>query len=127
MVESRETKQKKIIQKEVDSMNFFFTAEELYGRVSKHDKNLGIATVYRFLRDLKKNRKIHFYVCNRKALYSLKNMNHSHFVCESCGKIDHLNINLVDFLKNFISGEICHFQIEVNGVCDFCRKRNLYK
>ncbi len=127
MVESRETKQKKIIQKEVDSMNFFFTAEELYGRVSKHDKNLGIATVYRFLRDLKKNRKIHLYTCDRKSLYSTKNLNHNHFICEICEKKEHLNIDKIDFIKKFVSGDICHFQIEVSGICESCKKHNIYK
>ncbi len=127
MVESRETKQKKIIQKEIDSMNFFFTAEEVYRKVAKIDKKVGIATIYRFLKNLKKNRKIHIYTCDRKSLYSTKNLNHNHFVCEICGKIEHLNINRIDFIKNFISGDICHFQIEVSGICESCKRRNIYK
>ncbi len=125
MTESRETKQKKEIDYAVNNTKTFFTAQDIYNKVKKN--NIGIATVYRFLNELKKNRKIHFYVCNRKALYSLKNMNHSHFICESCGKIDHLNISRIDFLKNFVSGEICHFQIEVSGICESCKRRNVYK
>ncbi len=121
MTESRETKQKKEINNAINDIKTFFTAQDIYDKVKK--KNIGIATIYRFLNELKKNRKIHFYVCNRKALYSLKNMNHSHFVCETCGKITHLNINRFDFLKNLVSGKICHFQIEVSGICSLCNKK----
>lgn len=121
MTETRETKQKKIIEQEISKSRFFFTADEIYERVLKVDNNIGIATIYRFLKDLKKNRDIHTYVCNRKSLYSLKNMTHSHFVCESCGKLEHIKIENLDFLKKFVHGEICHFQIEVSGLCDLCK------
>ncbi len=127
MVESRETRQKKVIQNEIEKIRFFFTVEELHKIVSKIDKNIGIATIYRFLRHLKKNRKIHSYNCDRKSLYSIKNLNHNHFICEICGKKVHIEIHNVDFIKKLISGDICHFQVEVSGICFSCKKRNVYK
>lgn len=127
MAETRETRQKKIIEQELSKLKFFFTAEELHKKVVKKDSNMGIATIYRFLKDLKKNRKIHSFFCNRRNLYSLKNMNHSHFTCESCGKIEHLKTENIDFFKKFISGDICHFQIEVYGVCTQCKEHKIYK
>lgn len=123
MAESRETIQKGTIEKQIKEMKFFFTAEQLHTNVSKINKNIGIATVYRFLKDLKKNRKIHSYVCDRKSLYSLKNMNHCHFTCEVCGKIEHIKIEKIDFIKNFIDGDICHFQVEVSGLCNNCKSK----
>jgi Fe2+ or Zn2+ uptake regulation protein len=127
MAETRETRQKKLIYEEINRMKFFFTAESLFNKISEKDKSIGIATIYRFLRDLKKNRKIHSYVCDRKNLYSSKNLNHNHFVCEMCGKIEHLKINRLDFIKSFVAGDVCHFQIEVTGVCISCKKNNVYK
>ncbi len=127
MTETRDTRQKKIIEGEMLKNKFFFTAEALYDNVLKIDKSIGIATVYRFLKELRKNRQIHAYVCNRKSLYSLKNMNHCHFTCESCGKVEHIRVENIDFIKKFIEGDICHFQVEVSGLCSACKKRNIYK
>ena len=124
MVEARETRQKNIIHKEIKNMRFFFGAEDLHKKVMNVDKSIGIATIYRFLNDLKKKREIHFYLCDRKGLYSLKNKNHSHFTCESCGRIEHINIESINFLKKFIEGDICHFQIEVSGICKNCKNKD---
>ncbi len=123
MIDTRETKQKRIIEQEISKSKFMFNADEIYERVVKIDKNIGIATVYRFLKDLRKNREIHSYICNRKNIYSLKNMSHSHFTCESCGKIEHIKIENLDFLKKFVSGDLCHFQIEVSGLCEQCKRK----
>ncbi len=123
MVETRETRQKKAIEKELLKMRFFFTAEELHEIISRTDPKIGIATVYRFLKELKKSRKIHEYLCDRKGLYSIKEMNHSHFKCESCGRIEHVAIKNLDFFKNFVDGDICHFQVEVSGICGVCKSK----
>ncbi len=50
MAETRETRQKKIIEQELSKLKFFFTAEELHKKVVKKDSNMGIATIYRFLK-----------------------------------------------------------------------------
>lgn len=127
MVESRETEQKKLIAKKIAEMNHFFTAEELHNIVTKLDNRIGIATIYRFLRDLREKREIHSYNCERKSIYSKSNINHSHFKCEACGKISHLKIDSIDFIKKIVSADICHFQIEVSGLCDNCKKSKVYK
>ena len=54
----RKTKQKELIEEEVKKLDSFFTAEELFKRVNQKDKKIGIATVYRFLRNLKKKEKL---------------------------------------------------------------------
>ena len=123
MVETRETKQKSIIEHEISCINTFFTAEQLHEKIKKKDAKMGIATVYRFLKELKKNREIHSYACNRKSLYSTKKLSHCHFTCENCAKMEHINVQRLDFLKNFNVGNICHFQIEVSGICPDCKNK----
>lgn len=125
---SRETRQKQIMEHELEKVNSFFTAEELFGKVknnknNKNDKNIGIATIYRFLKDLKSKRKIHTYVCDRRVLYSKEKNSHCHFICEKCNKTIHFDVKSIDFLKNKLKGKassICHFQIDVQGVCKDC-------
>ena len=124
MTEERETRQKKMIESEIEKTRVFFTAEELHERLQKKDSKLGIATVYRFLKALKKERKLHTYLCERKYLYSKEKLSHTHFICEKCGITTHLPMNKVDFLRDLHLGDICHFQLEVSGVCKQCKNKN---
>ena len=116
---SRKTKQKLILEEEINKMNNFFSAEELFAKVK--NKKIGIATVYRFLHDLRKQRKLHSYTCNKKIVYSKNSNNHSHFICQKCGKTIHFNLDNIDFINKKIHGEICHFQVEVSGICKDCK------
>ena len=124
-MKSRKTKQKERLQIELDKFNTFFTAEDLFGKVKKKDSKIGIATVYRYLKDLRKKRQLHSYICDRKIIYSKQRNNHCHYTCQKCGKIIHFDVDKLDFLKNEINGSICHFQIDIHGICDKCFNRKL--
>ena len=119
----RQTKQKELLNEEVKRFNSFFTAEELLIKINMKDSKLGIATVYRFLKDLSDKRQIHTYICNRKTIYSVDENSHCHFICEKCGKVEHINVSSLDFIKNRINGSICHFQIDITGLCNQCSKK----
>lgn len=121
MAGKRETRQKKAIESEINKIKTFFNAEEIYNNLKKTNPGIGIATVYRFLKDMQKNREIHSFTCDRKSLYSKKGMSHSHFVCEICGKTEHINLDKIDFVKKIVSGKICHVQLEVSGICNSCK------
>ncbi len=123
MKKSRKTKQKELIQTEIVSLNSFFTADELYENIKKKDVTIGIATVYRFLKDLRKRKELHSYVCDRKMIYSHNEDNHCHFICQKCDTIAHFTIDKIDFLKKQINGDICHFQIDVHGICNDCLEK----
>ena len=114
-MKSRQTKQKEILENEVKKLNKFFNAEDLLEKVSKLDKNIGIATIYRFLKDLRDKDLIYSYQCNGKTIYSTTKRSHCHFECVESGKIIHFEIDNLDFIKNKIPGEIESFQLEVKG------------
>ena len=119
---SRLTKQKELLQNELNTFKSFFTAEELYEKSKIHDINLGLATVYRFLKTLRDTNEIFSYSCNNKLTYSKEKKSHCHFVCEETGKIIHFDVDSLDFLKNKIPGKITSFQIEVKGIYGKCSK-----
>jgi Fur family ferric uptake transcriptional regulator len=123
MARTRNTRQKDIIEEEMREFSTFFTAEELYQRVSKRDPRIGIATVYRYLNDQDRENRPHFYYCDRRRVYSFSKNNHCHFECGVCRKVSHFDIDKIDFLKGCIDGRICHFQIDVYGICDDCMKK----
>ena len=96
---TRKTNQKKFIEEEIKNLHSFFDAEELYKQVSKKNKKIGIATVYRFLKKLTEEGKIHSYSCNRKMIYSSNVKSHCHFICEKCGNTKHINLKKLDFIN----------------------------
>ena len=116
----RLTKQKQLIEQEISSFSSFFNAEDLYKKVSKNNSKIGIATIYRFLNDLTNNGEIHSFLCNRKTIYSNSKKNHCHFACEKCGERKHIDIKKLDFLNQQVDGKVCHFQIDVTGICNKC-------
>ena len=123
----RKTKQKELIQAEINAFASLFTAEELFKKVRKKDADIGIATIYRFLKDLRKERELHSYICDRRMIYSKQNNSHCHFTCQKCERVTHFDIEKVDFLKRKIKGDICHFQIDVYGICEECLQKNTLK
>ncbi len=124
---TRRTRQKGLIKKEIDCCNSFFTAEELLERIRKTDSKIGLATIYRLLKDMREQRELHSYLCNRKTIYSRDKKSHSHFICQRCNKIIHFDVDSIDFLKKKIQGNICHFQLDVTGVCEECVGSEKYK
>lgn len=116
----RITKQKRLLSQELDTLDTFFSADELYERVNHGDPGIGKATVYRYLKELRDSHHLHSYLCDRRLVYSQEHSSHSHFTCQRCGRVLHFEVDSIDFLKKKISGSICHFLIDVSGTCDEC-------
>ena len=118
----RMTKQKKLLWEESKKFSAFFNAYELQEKVLKKDNKIGLATIYRFLNSLEQEGEIHSFLCGNKKVYSNNKKIHAIFKCERCGKLKHIKIKNVDFLKNQITDEVCHFQLELTGVCVECKR-----
>jgi Fur family ferric uptake transcriptional regulator len=123
MPKSRQTIQKLYLESLLNSVQGFFTAEEFYNSALKKSPHLGLATIYRFLNDKISNRQLHSYICDKKTVYSTGSNNHCHYICQTCGKKEHIKITDIGSIKKNIKGTICHFQIDVVGVCDGCLKK----
>jgi len=117
---SRNTRQKELLRKEVDSRKTSITAEELHQSVQGKDGQIGIATVYRFLREAKEKGEVYGYECEGKTVYSTSRKDHCHFTCKKCGVVVHFNVQSLDFLKKKIDGDVSQFQISVEGLCKNC-------
>jgi len=117
---TRMTKQKRLITEELKEFDSFFSAEDLYRNVMKRDSRIGIATIYRFLKELRESHQLHSYLCARRLVYSKELNNHGHFICQRCNRIIHFDVDSIDFLVKKFKGTICHFLIDVSGICDQC-------
>jgi len=123
MKKSRKTRQKELVHNCVSNLEGFFSAEDLFSYVKKKDSQIGIATIYRVLKDLKEKSIIYSYNCNRKVLYSNKQISHCHYICEKTGKVTHFDIDSLDFLKQIrdkIPGTISSVSLEIRGTCEKC-------
>jgi Fe2+ or Zn2+ uptake regulation protein len=123
MPKPRQTIQKRYLDNALNSIEEFFTAEELYKTVVKKSSDISIATVYRFLKDKVIARELHSYICDKRTVYSIDSKSHCHYTCQICGNKQHIDINDIGSIKKNINGAICHFQVDVTGVCDKCRKK----
>lgn len=115
----RMTKQKRILHEAVQSFGSFFDAIELHRKVDQ--QGIGIATVYRFLKEAEKKGELHEFLCESRKIYSKGKQNHVHFHCEECGSIKHISLPNADFIKK-APGEVCHFQLDLHGVCKDCKE-----
>ena len=57
------------------------------------------------------------------SLYGIKIGNFPAKVCEKCNETQPVKIKNVDFLKENLPGKVCHFQIDIKGICEGCSKR----
>jgi len=121
----RNTKQKELLHKELENMRDFFSADDFHLQILKKMPNIGIATIYRFLNEKVKNNQLHSYYCDKRAVYSNSKNNHCHYICQKCGKKQHIDIKNIDSIRKSINGTICHFQIDVYGICETCGKKDI--
>lgn len=117
---SRKTKQKVLINSVINSQKGIFTVDDIHERLK--EKNIGIATIYRYMNNLRKSGKIHYYKCGDRFVYSNKKTIHGHFICEKCNQTEHVKIDEIKWLKKY--GDICHVQIEIYGICKNCKLKS---
>ncbi|MFA5797119.1 MAG: transcriptional repressor [Candidatus Woesearchaeota archaeon] len=126
-MKSRITRQKEHLIKRLAEIKGLFTAEEFFEECSAETFRIGIATIYRFLNEQEKINSIHSYRCDRKKVYSKTSTNHCHFICEHCGKREHISIKNIEAIRASTTGTICHFQIDVYGICKRCTLKKMLK
>jgi len=117
---SRNTRQKELISEAISRNKGLFTVEELRKSLSEKD-SIGVATLYRFLKEAKESGNLHSYECEGKTVYSTAKKDHCHFTCKKCGKVIHFNVSSLDFVKKKLDCSVNQFQISVEGICKNCR------
>ncbi len=126
----RLTKQRKIILEELRKVRTHPTAEEIYKIVKKHIASINLATVYRNLDFLEKDKqilKLEHKGEDQKSHYDGYTANHYHLICKNCGAIadiEDCHCVLMDNKK--LAGkygfEVDPASIEIMGLCKKCKK-----
>ncbi len=99
------------------------TVDEIYEEVKKMYPYVSLATVYRTLETLERIglvKRVCFW--ENSARYDANTMEHHHLICESCGKIEDIEvggeIQIPEELKGF---KVFGYSINVYGLCPECR------
>lgn len=114
-------KNKEIIYKKLDDLKTHPTAEELYLELKKDHPKLGIATVYRNLNQLLKDKRIiRIQKPYEKDSFDATIKEHYHVQCLTCGKVEDVEVK-VD-LKVLDDKKIESFDLKLNHYCKQCTK-----
>ena len=99
--------------------------DELYEAIKKRFPSVSLATVYKNINTMLDS---HFIqevkIPNKKSKYELTKERHSHVVCQDCGKVDDIIVDLHDIAKQ--AANLSHYQIKeedlvFSGLCPSCK------
>lgn len=118
MVESRSTRQKRILNEAIGEFDVLFSADALHKRAEAKDRKISLATVYRHLKRREQDHSIFVYSCDGHKVYSTQSRAHCHYRCTDTGETFHFELPTIDFLSDLVPGTIDSVQIEVSGSCN---------
>jgi Fur family ferric uptake transcriptional regulator len=125
----KNTREREMILREVESRKAHFNAEELYNGLRRKGAKVSRPTIYRTLKLLD-----NFHLVKRFNIW--KNCNyyefvryeedHGHLICEQCGRVIDFPCRSLDSVKSEIAKhsdfEMDHISIQAFGRCRKCQK-----
>lgn len=97
------------------------TADTIYKDLKQVDPVISQATVYNTLNllvDHKLVKELDFNMSSKR--YEFKKTNHGHFICESCGLIEDLDVDDLEYPKELNEYEIDNVEVIYRGLCPTC-------
>ncbi len=112
----------------------YLSPEEVWKKMKRHFKKIGLPTVYRNLEELSAgdviskvnhpNRQLYYFFCRNRS-------HHHHFVCLSCRNVEDIDFCKIDELEKKVKKDLCGKVIshilQVNGLCKKCLNRSKKK
>ncbi len=105
----------------------YLSPEEVWKKLRRSFKNLGLPTVYRNMEELERhgviskvlhsNRQLYYYFCPKTG-------HHHHFVCLECRIVEDISVCAVremeKEIKRRVKGTVTSHILQVNGLCSGC-------
>ncbi|MBS4888423.1 MAG: Fur family transcriptional regulator [Anaerococcus vaginalis] len=100
------------------------TADDIYKNLKSYDPIISQATVYNTLNLFVENNIVSELDFNQsRKRYDFYQKNHSHFICEKCGNILDLNVDIDNLKLEELEGyKINSVDITIRGICPNCKK-----
>jgi Fur family ferric uptake transcriptional regulator len=127
-MKSTRTRSQERIVKLLKSLNRAVSAQDLYIELRNRDQNMGLATVYRSLENLKLQGEVKVRTLpNGESLYSSVQQDQHHFTCVNCGvsiPIDECPVHQLEHeLENSLRFKVYYHTLEFFGLCEQCQLR----
>jgi Fur family ferric uptake transcriptional regulator len=127
-MKSTRTRSQERIVKLLKSLNRAISAQDLYIELRNRDQNMGLATVYRSLENLKLQGEVKVRTLpNGESLYSSVQQDQHHFTCVNCGvsiPIDECPVHQLEHeLENSLRFKVYYHTLEFFGLCEKCQLR----
>jgi Fe2+ or Zn2+ uptake regulation protein len=111
----------------LDDEQGYLSPEDVWMRMKRKFRSLGLPTVYRNLEELHEgniisrvihpDRKLYYYFCRNEE-------HHHHFVCVSCRRVEDLNFcagrEMEKLVVEGIRGRVLSHILQINGLCSEC-------
>ena len=115
----------------LDDERVYLSPEDIWHRMKKRFRTLGLPTVYRNLEELHEggvisrvihpNRKLYYYLCRNEE-------HHHHFICVSCRRVEDVSFcaerALQDVVRDDIKGKVLSHILQINGLCNQCLQKD---
>ncbi|MFH1120938.1 MAG: transcriptional repressor [Bacteroidota bacterium] len=109
----------------------YLSPDEIWGKMKRRFRKIGLPTVYRNLEELSEgniiskvnhpNRKLYYYLCKNRS-------HHHHFICLSCRKVEDINFcaakKINKEVKTKLMGKVISHILQVNGLCKTCSEKS---
>jgi len=111
----------------LDGEQVYLSPEDIWQRMKKRFRTLGLPTVYRNLEELfaggvisrviHPDRKLYYYLCRNEE-------HHHHFICMSCRRVEDVRFcaerELQEAVRSGIRGKVLSHILQINGLCHAC-------
>ncbi|MBM4128820.1 MAG: transcriptional repressor [Nitrospira sp.] len=111
----------------LEEASVYLSPEEVWKRMKKKFKRIGLPTVYRNLEELSEgrviskiihpSRKLYYFLCKNRT-------HHHHFICVSCRKVEDITFCKVKEVEREVSkkinGTVLSHILQINGLCETC-------
>ena len=111
----------------LDEERVYLSPEDIWHRMQKKFRSVGLPTIYRNLEELHAggilsrvihpNRQLYYYLCRNEE-------HHYHFICISCRKVEDVNFcaekEIEDIVTEGIKGKVLSHILQINGLCSGC-------
>jgi len=115
----------------LDDERVYLSPEDIWFRMKKKFRRLGLPTVYRNLEELyaggvisrviHPNRQLYYYLCRNEE-------HHHHFICVSCRRVEDISFcaekELQDVVSEGIQGKVLSHILQINGLCHQCLQKD---
>lgn len=104
---------------------------DVQARLQKEFKGVGLPTIYRILETLANcgilltaanpERQLRYYLCR-----DINEEHHHHFICLQCGKVEEVNLCLMEQLEKFVQrrlkATVQNHLLQIEGLCSKCTR-----